>query len=76
MVVHDLDAGADIEHTNEYGFDDLRFALWGAHLDSARLLVERDAAVGVDEAAPSATSPFSMPPGRPTHPWPRPSAPT
>lgn len=50
-VLAALEAGADIEHTNEYGFNALRSALWCAHLDSARLLVERGAVVGVDEAA-------------------------
>jgi hypothetical protein len=50
-VVAALAAGAEIDHRNEYGFDALRSALWGAHLTTARLLVERGATVGVDEAA-------------------------
>lgn len=50
-VIAALAAGAEIDHRNEYGFDPLRSALWGARLATARLLVERGATVGVDEAA-------------------------
>ncbi len=50
-VVALLDAGADVAHTNEWGFDALGSALWESHMDTARVLVERGAPVGIDDAA-------------------------
>jgi ankyrin repeat protein len=50
-VVALLDAGADVAHANEWGFDALGSALWESHMDTARVLVERGAPVGIDDAA-------------------------
>lgn len=46
-----VDAGADIDHTNDVGVNPLGAALWNGHLDAAGLLVELGAAVGIDDAA-------------------------
>lgn len=46
-----LDAGAAIDHANEYGFNALGSALWESHMPVARLLVERGATVAIDDAA-------------------------
>lgn len=50
-VISLLDAGADITHTNDFGFNALSSALWNSHLDLAQLLVARGAPVGIDDAA-------------------------
>ncbi len=46
-----LDAGATIGHRNDFSFDALGSALWCAHLETARLLVDRGAEVSLADAA-------------------------